>query len=115
MKLKIYIENEGCFLDKDVSVEVELSAIPRIGESVLLSRIHKDELEEKAKSSISIAQRYAPQWFYYRSNGIAPEDIKPENLADLGFEDAMHVKTVTYIEGNEFVHLSINDTYEEHK
>ena len=106
IKFKVFIYTDperDNFLDKDVSINIELPSVPQVDDILYLKRKHFSVLEEKAKSSLEIAERYAPEWFYCHSSGV--KDVKKENLKDLNFEDAMYVKEIVYTADDEFVCL----------
>ena len=93
-KIRIHIEIENDFMDRDVYTDIILPFVPQIGNIVHLSESQIAELEGRAKSSLDIARRYAPRWFHGHS--YLCENPTEENLEDLNFEDAITVQQLLF-------------------
>ena len=107
IKCKIYITNDNVYMDADVSIDIKLPCVPQIGSTLYLDEEQSLQLLNKAKSSLEIAERYAPKWFYGHSYNV--EEVKEENLVDMGFDDATHVKAVSYNANSEIVEIGLDD------
>lgn len=116
IKVKIYIKSEYSLFEEEVFIDALLPNIPNIGNLIFLENEQQYELELKAKSSLEIANKFAPRWFYTtRSLNIKQGgDVKEENLKDLSFGEAMYVHNVVYEPNSEVVKIVIgDDTYNE--
>lgn len=108
-KIRVYINKEyGCYNDGNVSIDIELPAVPSRGEVLNLSDDMIHILEEKAKADLEIARDYANKWFYYKSYNCDPHDIKYENLQDLGFSDAIIVTSVMFSANSEIIEILLD-------
>jgi hypothetical protein len=105
-KIKIHIDTKRTYFDDNVFVDVELPAIPRVGEYIDLDDDLVEQLEDKATSDIEIARDYV-EWFYCNSTGIEPKDLKQENFEDLGFCDACMVSAVKFVPGSDIVSIEL--------
>lgn len=93
-------------MDDNVCVQIELPAVPRIGEIVYLDNDLMQVLEDKAKSNLAVAREYAPKWFYGHSSGC--EEPKQENLIDISFGDAVRVDSVSFDANSEIIHVELD-------
>lgn len=105
-KVKVYIHSESVHHDEIVNVEIELPSIPRVGEYLYLTAELIAELENKAKSDLVVAIKYAPDWFFGRSHNWRIPKIG--NLKDLSFGDAICVVDVSYYAGDDRVYIELN-------
>lgn len=105
--IRIHIAGENIYLDRNVYIDIILPFVPRKGEIVELKEDAINELEAKAKKSVGIACRYAPEYFYYHSHDLNPSEIKEEHLQDLNFSDCREVEDVVYIQGYDFVIVTL--------
>lgn len=108
IKCKIYIFSGNDFLDEKVCVEISLPCAPFIGSYLQLGDELKTELENKAKSSVNTALKYAPKWFYFGSKNVGA--ITDENLKDLSFADALYVSSVTFKANQDILFIELTDT-----
>ena len=122
-KIMVHIANDNQYMDEDVSVEIKLPGIPRIGETVFLDRKHLDVLENKAKSSLDIGGEYFPQWFshipfpdkpesMFSYNDLDYEDLKPENLRDISFSGARLVHNIYFEADSNETHIELTRDHE---
>lgn len=102
----VHIKNENTYIDDNVYVQIELPAVPRKGEILYLDNDLKQVLEDKAKSNLEVAIKYAPEWFYGHSHNC--EELKQENLTDLSFDDAIYVDSVAFHANSEIIHIELN-------
>ena len=107
IKCKIHIGDGDVYMDKEVCIEIELPCLPHRGDSIWLDEAQKLELEQKAKSSVDVARRYAPTWFYHKSRGIEYHEVKSSNLKDLDFSDAKTIGDMMFKGNSKFVHIEI--------
>lgn len=110
IKIRVYIENEVDFLCDDVSVSIQLPAVPRVGERIFLTHELKKRLEDMAKSSLDIANNYALEWFYGKSGSdprVKIMEAQEEHLKDLSFGDASVVTHVVYNPNSEIVDIEL--------
>jgi len=61
-KFRIHIKGNRKFMDKNVSVEIELPSIPDVREKVHLLSQTVDELNKQAAKTKEIANNYLPEW-----------------------------------------------------
>ena len=110
INVKVYIEDQdGEFLDDNVSVSFKLPAIPRVGERIFLSDELQLQLEKMATSSLEIAENYR-NWFYGGSNNVRKgDDIKENNLKDLSFGNASLVSHVVFRPNDDTVYIELGD------
>lgn len=106
-KIIIHIENKEMFLDNEVSAEITLPHVPRRGEIICIEQSILDLLLEKAKSSINIAMRYAPSWFYPKTE--TGKMITEADLENLSFDDAIYISQVAYKSNSDEIHIELND------
>lgn len=103
--ISVHIANEIDFMPKDVSVIIRLPSVPRIGERLFLSKEIQSQLEDKARSSLDIAEKYI-NYFYRFSHGI--NEVKEINLKDLSFDEASLVSDVVYESDCETVFIELS-------
>ena len=107
-KIIIHIENKEVYCDNEVSAEITLPHVPRRGEILYIDQSISDLLLEKAKSSLKIAMRYAPYWFYPKSE--TGKNITEADLEKLSFDDAIRVSQVAYKSNSDEIHIELNDS-----
>lgn len=92
MKIKVHIHTENEWNDKEVCIEMECDHFPNKGECIILSAEDSNSLEEQAKSSLEILERYN-EWLYRKSGKLVKGGypMKLEYGNDLSFSDAMYV------------------------
>lgn len=95
-------------MDEEVYVNISLPFLPPVGSILHITDEMQLQLEAMAKSSLDIAQRYAPKWFYGKSRNC--DEPKDENLEDLSFSDALYVTKILFKANCDIVELEINDT-----
>lgn len=105
IKIRVHVHNEELFMDEKVFVDIELPFVPQKGDALFLTEEHKNELVQQAKSSLIIAKRYSPKWFY--GGSFHCKNPNEENLEDLSFDDALTVHQVCYFANEDLVHLEI--------
>ena len=106
-KIHLHIYAPENFMDRQVSVPIELPFVPQKGDYLFVPEELILKLEEKAKSNLQIARRYAPKWFRRKSFDVQlPEE---ENLPDLSFADAQTVHAVAYHANSDIIHVEITD------
>lgn len=107
INIRVHIHNNNSFIDDKVFVDIKLPFVPKKGDTLYLTQEHKDSLKAQAISSLDIAKRYAPKWFYSGSSNC--KNPTEENLKDLAFDDALYVHCVSYFADSDIVHLEITD------
>lgn len=116
IKVRIYIKSEYSLFESEVFIDALLPHIPSKGNIIYLDEQQESELELKAKSSLDIANKFAPRWFYGHSGNVEYGEVIEENLKDLSFTDAMFVHNVIYEPNSEIVKIVMgDDTYNEDK
>ena len=103
----VHIKSESNFIDDNVKIQIELPAVPRVGETLYLDECSKGLLEALATYTCKIAKHYFPKWFYGNSYGC--KKLKRNNLDDLSFDDAVNVVSVTYKENSDIIHIELDD------
>lgn len=93
-------------MDDDVCVQIELPAVPRIGETLYLNNDLKQVLVDKVKSNLAVAREYAPKWFYGHSYDC--EEPKQEDLINISFDDAIRVDSVSFNANSEIIHVELD-------
>jgi hypothetical protein len=106
IKCRIHIYNDDTAMDMDVYTECLLPAIPQIDSVLHLNDKNTIELEQKARSSKNIAERYL-YWFYGKS--CSSRSIDEADLNDLSFDDAVYVTDVRFISDSEYVDIELYD------
>ena len=106
IKCRLHIFNPATAMDEDVYAECLLPAIPEIGSSIHMSNECEVQLELMARESVDVAEKYYPEWFYQIDK---TKDLKPEDLENLSFGDAIYVIAVTYTTNNEWVDIELHD------
>jgi hypothetical protein len=101
VKVKVFIDNEGVFMDEDVCVDIELSYLPRLGDRLYLSEKSYEFLRDSIFLSPDL-QCYE-KWFM--------KDVsKPFNSLDpIILEFANTVSYVEHNEGQDFVNIVLSD------
>ena len=107
VKIRVHIHSEEAFMDEKVFLDIELPSVPQKGDTLFLTEEQKNELVKQATSSLIVANRYAPKWFY--DGSFHCKHPNEENLDDLSFEDALTVHQVCYFANEDLVHLEINN------
>jgi hypothetical protein len=102
IKCKLHIYSGAYYMDEDVCIEVNLPCLPPIN---AILNCDKEELENKARSELRIANTYS-DWFYGKSSNI--ETVKQENLEDLTFDDAIYVYSIEFNANEDYVHILLN-------
>ena len=101
VKVKVFIDNEGVFMDDDVCVDIELSYVPRVGERLYLSEKSYEFLRDSIFLSPD-AQCYE-NWFM---KGV---DKPFSNFDPIILEFANTVSYVEHNEGKDFVSIVLSD------
>ena len=105
-KIKVHIKNENEFIDSNVFVDIELPAIPGIGEVLYLNEEQREILEKKAISDLSIAENYFPKWFYYGSSNY--KEVEEKILENLLFQDAIFVDSVVFTANSNVIQIELD-------
>jgi len=105
-KIMVHIRNENTYIDDNVCVQIELPAVPRKEDVLYLDHDLRRILEDKARSSLDVARRYAPKWFYGHSSNC--KEPKEENLIDLMFDAAMYIDNVSFIANSDIIHIELD-------
>lgn len=103
--VRIHISNDYDAFDDKVYVDVKLSVIPRMGEIIHISPDLRKMLERKVKSSLAIANRYAPKWAFYEP--MYCNEFTKDNLKDINLEDAKIVELVAYSVDSDIIHIEL--------
>lgn len=101
VKVKVFIDNEGIFMDDDVCVDIELSYAPRVGERLYLSEKSYKLLRDSI--FLSTDSQCYEKWFMKATD-------KPFNCLDpiiLGFANI--VSYVEHNEGQDFINIVLSD------
>lgn len=104
---KVHIYNEDNMMDENVYVNIRLPFLPPINSVIHLSDESVKQLEDMAKASLDIANRYAPRFFYGKSTNCYI--VKKENLKDLSFSDAIYVKEIRFKENIDVIEFELYD------
>jgi hypothetical protein len=104
-KIMVHIKNENTFIDDNVSVQIELPAVPRNGEFLYLDNDSIQILEDKAKSDLKIARNYAPKWFYRGS--VKVEEVEQDDLINLSFHDAIQIDSVAFKANSDIIYVEL--------
>lgn len=105
-KIRVHIKNENNYNDEDVFVDIKLPGIPRKKDLLYLTKEQMTILENKVKKSLTIAQCYAPKWFYGRSHECTVPQEK--NLDDFSFEDAINVDSIAFYGDSDIIHIELD-------
>jgi len=109
INIRVFIESQIVHFDENVFVDIQLPAVPKVGETLCLYD-SMDILEQKAKSSLDIISNYAPDWFYGHSGKYQREnklEVKEEHIKDFSFGDAIRVRYVEYRANDPFVYIEL--------
>ena len=101
VKVKVFIDNEGVFMDDEVCVDIELSYVPRVGERLYLSEKSYESLRDSIFLSPD-AQCYE-KWFMKSTKDHF------SNFDPIILEFANTVSYVEHNEGNDFVSIVLSD------
>lgn len=113
--LHIYTKHETA--DMNVCYQIELPAVPRVGECVYLSDEIIESLNVQARSAgVSIAEYYYPEYFYGESKYFSDVSdkkyrINEDDLQNLNFADRVYscVVEVVYNTQTKTVHVMLGD------
>lgn len=106
IKISVHIENNELDCDPDVSYLIELPQVPQKGDVLKLGKEIFEKLELQARKSVDVAQKYAPDWFFFKSFG---EDcITNKDLKNLTFIDACFVSGVFYTPNLDIVAIEMS-------
>ena len=107
---RIYIDNEGTFMDNLVSIDIQLPECPRKGDVLYLTDELIEELENKVKNDINLAEAYFPQWFFYGSK--EKESLNLSDLENLSFDDAIIVNNIIFKANDDKIYIELTDFVE---
>lgn len=89
-----------------VFLQIHLPAIPRIGETVLISEETIDEFQDWIKKDTKLLKEYFPKWFH---NFRKHETFCDELIEEFSLHEAMVVVDVFYSEKRKEVSIVLDD------
>lgn len=106
VKVKIFIDNDGLFLDDEVSLDVELQYLPRIGDYLYLSESSYEKLIKKIRYSTERPEDYIDYYLQGKN-----EEFALMNPIVLQFANV--VSYVEHNEGQDFVNIVLSQKNDE--
>lgn len=110
IKVTIHINNDNIYMDDNVSKDVMLQCLPRVGDTFNLS----DETKEHFYDIIHESNLYIryKKWLYGRSYKLEGSDLlscdKESLQEDFSFDDVCVVCSVLFEENGE-IHIELSD------